>query len=766
MESPPPLIDRLDALEESRFSIERELGRGGTASVYLAHDRILDRSIALKVLHPSVAAAIGTDRFAREVKETARLVHPNIVPLFDSGAIGGLHFYVMPFVEGETLRQRLDREGRLPLDRALAIARDVIEALAYAHAQGVVHRDVKPENVFCYQDRALVADFGIAKVMDRPEADTLTRVGTMVGTAAYVSPEQAGGDPVDGRSDLYSLGCVLFEMIAGRPPFQGANAYALIARHLVETPPRLERDDLPAGLADLVARLLAKDPADRPPSAVVLLDELKSQGGRPTIRVPRPTKGLAVLPLVNLSADPENEYFSDGLTEDLITKLHNGLGLEVTPRSAVFGLKHRNVSAVQAAAALRVSHVVEGTVRRAGNRIRVTAQLVSAAGTTVWAERFDGTVDDLFGLQDAITDGIVQALRPLTPVPKTVKKPPTRDPEVHDLIMRSKAIWRRAIPGGAGARERLELAQSLAEQAVGLAPEDPGAIEMVAMCLSVAAVRGYAPFEPTNRRANEMFTEVLRRDPNRPLSLVSLGVQALYLRDDFPLAAELLSRAVTLDVSEPESFRFHGVIQKILGRHDEAVAAHRKAVELDPNAAVLFYGLGDVLIAAGHHDEAIDALRMAIRLEPHYDAALERLELACYRSGRLDEAFDARRARLMFRQATERASMLETTTEERGYPEARRQDLEIELSGQLARASQEDPFATAGTSRMLADDIVVTLSELGRWNEAMDWIERGYHRRPGRLRRTLTDFPFDRRGLAIDPRYARLLRTAGLEELL
>jgi len=259
------------------------------------------------------------------------------------------------------------------------------------------------------------------------------------------------------------------------------------------------------------------------------------------------------------------------------------------------------VSAAQAAAALRVSHVVEGTVRRAGNRIRVTAQLVSAAGATVWAERFDGTVDDLFGLQDAITDGIVQALRPLTPVPKPVKKPPTRDPEVHDLIMRSKAIWRRAIPGGAGARERLELAQSLAEQAVGLAPEDAGAIEMVAMCLSVGAVRGYVPFEPANRRANELFHEVLRRDPNRPLSLVSLGVQALYLRDDFPLAAELLSRAVTLDVSEPESFRFHGVIQKILGRHDEAVAAHKKAVELDPNAAVLFYGLGDVLIAAGLH---------------------------------------------------------------------------------------------------------------------------------------------------------------------
>ncbi len=167
MEYLPPITDELEPLEASRFSIERELGRGGSASVFLAHDRILDRSIALKVLHPAVAAQIGTDRFSREVKETARLVHPNIVPLFDSGAIGDLHFYVMPFVEGETLRQRLDREGALPPDRAVALARDVAEALAYAHAQGVIHRDIKPENVFCYQGRALVADFGIAKVMDR-----------------------------------------------------------------------------------------------------------------------------------------------------------------------------------------------------------------------------------------------------------------------------------------------------------------------------------------------------------------------------------------------------------------------------------------------------------------------------------------------------------------------------------------------------------------------------------------------------------------------
>lgn len=757
----------LDLLQRSRFAIERELGRGGTAFVYLAHDRILDRRIALKVLDPRIATSAGADRFEREVKDTARLVHPNIVPLFDSGSIGELRFYVMPFVEGETLRQLIEREGPLPPDRVIAIMRDVAEALAYAHGQGIVHRDIKPENVFAYQNRALVADFGIAKGLDRSPGPDLTEAGLIVGTAHYLSPEQAAGDAVDGRADLYSLGCMTFELVTGTPPFDAPNVLALMSKHLLEVPPTLESRGIaaPRELGQLIDRLLAKDPARRPESAVQLLDELKLIGTRAAEPAPAPpSRAVAVLPLQSLSADPDNEYFSEGLTEDLTTALHQMLGLDVVPRSAVSGFRNRNVDPRQAARMLGVAHVVEGTVRRAGDRLRVTAQLVSADGVVRWADRFDGTIDDLFGLQDAITSGVVAAIRPVSTVLKPTRAP--RDPQVHDLIIRSRALWRRSVPGGPGAKERLALAENLAAKALALAPEDPEAIEIFGNCIGVAAIRGFIPFREGIKQSIDLMHRALALDPNLSHALVSLGVQALYFDDDFELAADLFARAATQADNDPEVLRFNGIVLKILGRYDEAVAAHRRAADLDPNAAVMFNGLGDVLIAAGRHDHAIDALRIAIRLDPKYDAALERLELACFRSGRMDEAFDARHARLSFRGALDRAAALAGGTASRGYSIARREDLERELAAMLDRAGTIDPFANLGSSRTLADDLVIVLAELGRWTEAMDWIERGYHQRPGRLRRTLTDFPFDRRGLAIDPRYARLLRTASLEDLL
>ncbi|UCC83805.1 MAG: serine/threonine-protein kinase, partial [Gemmatimonadota bacterium] len=259
------VLDRLKTALADRYRIERELGSGGMATVYLAEDLKHERKVALKVLRPELGASLGTDRFLHEIKLTARLSHPHILPLHDSGEADGLLFYVMPYVEGETLRERLDRERQLPLEDAVQIAREVAGALSFAHGQGVIHRDIKPENILLAAGHAVVADFGIARAVTVAGGERLTATGVYVGTPAYMSPEQGLGEEVDERADIYALGCVLFEMLAGDAPFLGTSAQAILARKTVERPPslRVVRDTVPGAVEEVVTRALAKVPADR-----------------------------------------------------------------------------------------------------------------------------------------------------------------------------------------------------------------------------------------------------------------------------------------------------------------------------------------------------------------------------------------------------------------------------------------------------------------------------------------------------------------------
>jgi hypothetical protein len=281
--------DLLDALS-ARFAVERELGRGGMATVFLAHDRRLDRQGAIKVLAPELSAALGPDRFSREIRLTARLVHPNIVPLFDSGEASSCLYYVMPFIDGDTLRSHLDRGGARPVDEVLHILTDLAEALAYAHGMGIVHRDLKPENVFWYGGRAMLADFGIATATSGAlTGGSLTETGTIIGTVAYMSPEQASGArDLDGRSDLYSLGCVAFELLTGEPPFTGDTPMAVLAAHLTAPVPSVRslKPDVPPRVAKVVEQLLAKEPAARPATAAAFLESVRTDPGLGTLPAP------------------------------------------------------------------------------------------------------------------------------------------------------------------------------------------------------------------------------------------------------------------------------------------------------------------------------------------------------------------------------------------------------------------------------------------------------------------------------------------------
>ncbi|HXW97803.1 MAG TPA: protein kinase, partial [Gemmatimonadales bacterium] len=403
------LSERLGRGLSTRYTIHRELGQGGMAVVFLAQDLRHDRQVALKVLRPEISAEIGAERFLREIKLAAGLTHPHILPVFDSGEADGLLFYVMPSMEGHSLRERLDKERQLPLGDALRITREVASALDYAHRHKVVHRDIKPENILLHEGAAMVADFGIGKALTATGA-SITQTGLALGTPAYMSPEQASGElDTDGRSDLYSLGCVLYEMLTGEPPFTGVTAQAVIAKRFVSPIPKIRTTrDVPEAVDAAVSRALARTPVDRFPTAAEFAEALRTisrdgvTGAHRIVEGAKPgTKAIAVLPLANMSADPENEYFSDGMTEEIINALSKVPGIHVASRTSSFAFKGKEVDVREIGEKLKVSSVLEGSVRKIGNKIRLTAQLINVeSGFHLWSETYDRQLEDVFAVQD------------------------------------------------------------------------------------------------------------------------------------------------------------------------------------------------------------------------------------------------------------------------------------------------------------------------------------------------------------------------------
>ncbi|HEV2641484.1 MAG TPA: serine/threonine-protein kinase, partial [Candidatus Elarobacter sp.] len=392
------LGERLRPALADRYRIERELGAGGMATVYLAHDLRHDRDVAVKVLREEVTHSVGAERFLREIRLAAKLNHPNIVALFDSGDVGGVLFYVMPAVDGQSLRELLDATPQLAVDDALRIVTEVASALEHAHRHGVVHRDIKPENILLHDGRALVADFGIGKALSDADGATFTQVGMHVGTPAYMSPEQAVGEAVDGRSDLYSLGCVLYEMLAGEPPFTGPNVQSVIAKRFVQTPVDVctLREGVPRSVAVALQRLLARTPVDRYDTAsglIAALHDVPASARASTA----PESSIAVLAFEDLSGDRDNEYFGDGVAEDIINALTRIEGLHVAARTSAFSFRKKNASLATIGEQLHVATVLQGSVRKSGNRLRITAQLVSVAdGYHLWSERYDRDLTDVF----------------------------------------------------------------------------------------------------------------------------------------------------------------------------------------------------------------------------------------------------------------------------------------------------------------------------------------------------------------------------------
>ncbi len=650
-------FDRIRDALRGRYDFDREIGRGGMATVVRARDVRHDRTVAVKVLHPELAAALGAERFLQEVRITARLNHPHILPLLDSGEVDGLLYYVMPFVEGETLRERLLRERELPMEDALRITREVGDALAYAHSLGIVHRDIKPENILLQGQHALVADFGIARAFGASEAQqSLTMTGTSIGTPLYMSPEQAHGEKtIDGRSDLYSLGCVAYEMFTGEPPYAGPTPMAITSRKLTEPVPplRLRRAAVSATLEQAITRSLAPTPADRHRTVHDFLEQISDRaitgetvGPRPaeprTARVSRMLlaaaavvivaligwiaqrpraaatatglSSVAILPFENLSPDSTQAYFALGLADEIVTSLSMVDGMKVASRTSTGVLASQGLEIGELGRRLGVETVVEGSVRAAGNRMRVTARLVPVdGGAPLWSQTFERAADDVLRIQEEIAGSIVEALTGrLAGGQLQAVSSGTTDPEAYDLYLQGRSLRQRQT------EQTLDRANEFFKASIARAPGFARAYASLAEGLAVQGYYEYAVPTVAFPAAARAAEEALRLDPKLGSAHATRAYVSLYYDWDLTRAEAEFKRALAVEPNSAIAHQWYANLLVARGRFDEAEREFRTALSIDPAAAVRRATLIYVDHYRGDSQRGVQAYRNAIALDSSY----------------------------------------------------------------------------------------------------------------------------------------------------
>jgi len=662
------LRTQLQASLGDAYQLDRELGGGGMSRVFVATERALGRQVVVKVLPAEMSGQVSVERFKREIALAARLQHPHIVPLLTAGEAGGLPYFTMPLVEGESLRARLSRQGELPLSEAVRLLREVASALAYAHEHGIVHRDIKPDNVLLSAGSAMVTDFGVAKAVNAAAdgASGVTSVGVALGTPAYMAPEQASADPrVDHRADVYAWGVLAYELITGQSPFAGRTPQAMLAAHVTEEPEDVgrRRANTPPALADLVMRCLAKSAADRPQRADELVRALDtigttSGGAVPTLATPKRaaagprrvaygalalllvvaavvlylrragsgagtggpdgTLSLAVLPIENVGGDSAKQYLADGMTTELAGALRKTPGLQVAGDLSTFRFRQASGSVADMARQLGVRMLLTGKLQSQGGRIRLQMQLADAGGKLLWSNTFDRENRDNFALQDEVTAAVVSDLR-LVLSPTTIaasRAGRTVNPEAHDLYMRgmfeknklSEQGLRRAIAYFADA---LKLDPGYAQAHSGMA----FAYDMLADV--------YAPSHEYHLLAKAAADRALKSDSMLAAARVIRGFEMGAANWEFEQGLAEMRRGVAQDPNDPDAlFMFSGFLS-VSGHTAESIEVAERLSQIDPLSPMGSLAHTVALFFAGRWAEALRQDSATKRIDPtmtYFDA--------------------------------------------------------------------------------------------------------------------------------------------------
>jgi TolB-like protein/tRNA A-37 threonylcarbamoyl transferase component Bud32 len=788
------LSEQLRATLSGTYTLERELGGGGMSRVFLATETALGREVVIKIIAPELAQGVSAERFTREVKLAARLQQANIVPLLNAGEAAGVPYYTMPYVDGASLRTRLDTGGRVPRGEAVHILRDVAKALAYAHARGVVHRDIKPENVLLSGGTAMVIDFGIAKALTESRthggderatsAASLTSTGTSLGTPAYMAPEQAVGGAVDHRADLYAWGVMAYELLAGAHPFANKTTAAeMAAAHIVEMPtPISDREpSIPAPIADIVMSCLAKDPAQRPDSAGALLAALDGAASAVTTqptgpRVPpsRASAGairrtaviaagvllvaaggawlakrgrgvaspaemtLAVLPIENLGGDSSTEYLADGMTSELANALKKVAGLQVTGDLSTSRFKGAHTAPAEIAKQLGVAMLLNGKLQPGRGRVRLQMQLSRPDGKLLWSNTYDRADKDNFAMQDEITSAIASELRVVL-TPRTVavtRAGRTTNPQAHDLYLRGVFEKNKLTPEG------LNKALAYFEEALKLDSNYAQAHAGVAFAYDLLA-DVYMPSHEYHMLALAAAERAVQCDSLLAEGRALHGYEIAATTWDLAGGEAEMDRALAMDPNSPDALFMYGVLSYLSGDIDRAIGFADRLLKIEPLSALAARTRAEALVWGGRYQEALTADSLATALDSNVLIWEPTRGLALLELGRPDEAAAIFQA---FEKTSGNPSVGLAMTY--GRMGKRTEALEVihQFEARERRQWVEPTF------------IAFAYAGIGDADNTMKWLETGYAKRSFSLRLFMNwDVPW-LKVVWRDPRYLELKR--------
>ena len=754
----------------SHYRVVAELGAGAMGEVYLAEDIRLKRSVAIKVLPSSVTAdGERVRRFEQEAQAASALNHPNIITVYDVGESDVGRFIVMELVAGRTLRA-LIRED-LPLETVLSIGHQMAKALSAAHAAGITHRDIKPENVMVRDDGYVkVLDFGLARLLgaetskaDEVSLARLTTPGMIVGTVAYMSPEQAFGEAVGPPSDVFALGLVLYELATGRHPFNGTTLMGLLHAIATQEPVRAHeaKPKLPLALSDLLTRMLSKESAERPTSSDVAQvlqtierdsDPLRTPAVASTTTSHRAAQSIAVLPFANISADEENEFFCDGLAEELGNALAKIDALKVAARRSAFSFKGKNAEAKAIGQALNVNTVLEGSVRKAGNRLRISVQLVSVAdGYQLWSERYDREMADIFDVQEEISLAVVDALKVklFGDEKKKLVDRYTENTEAYELFLKGRyhaykytaAGWNRAI--------------DFFEQAVALQPDYALAYAGLTTSRGCLWFFGILPAEATIPRAKADYERAIALDPDLAEACLAAAMIQFFYDWDWHGAEQAFERSITLDPNNAEALSYYAMFLGFMGRFDEAERRSKEALTLDPLSPLINMNVGWNYFSAGASSEAALLANKLIEMESDFYGAYWLKGVIDLSEGNFDSAVAH-----LSRAVTLGGHQVVVADLASAFSLAGRDDDASRILDQLLVRRREYVPAIC---------LARVYSRIGQHEKAVEWIEKAFEERNGEMVFLKAEIDGAAEGdvlrtLATDPRLVDVFRKMNLPE--